>query len=76
MTSVAHAAVNFVRNLFADRVLITLEYLGDDCIGSAHVRLKDRFHASNSLEDLCLRGGGNIRMQSYVWSGPVALDDS
>lgn len=66
-------AATFVANFIADRICVTVDFLGDRCLGSSDFALDSEGASAERLADtqLGLRGG-NIRSQRYLWSGPIA----
>lgn len=68
-----HEAADFVADIIAERVCVTVDYLGDRCIGSSHFRLDHEGVARETLRDsLAGLRGGNIRSERFLWSGPVS----
>ena len=65
-------AANFVADIITERVCVTVDYLGDRCIGSSHFQLDQEGVTRESLRN-SLTGlrGGNIRSERFLWSGPV-----
>lgn len=65
-------AAKFVASLIADRICVTLDFIGDRCIGSSAFALDAEGATPGSLRDTGIGlKGGNIRSERYLWSGPV-----
>lgn len=65
-------AADFVAGIITERVCVTVDYLGDRCIGSSHFQLDQQGVTRETLRDsLAGLRGGNIRSERYLWSGPV-----
>ena len=70
----AHAAAEFVRDVLADRVFVSVDFLGDRCIGSSCGRVDDSRPLDivrDSFRSLIRSKSGNIETERYVWSGPL-----
>lgn len=65
-------AADLVADIINERVCVTVDYLGDRCIGSSHFYLDQQGVRRETLRD-SLTGlrGGNIRSERFLWSGPV-----
>lgn len=67
-----HDAADFVADIISERVCVTVDYLGDRCIGSSHFRLDHEDVTRETLRDsLAGLRLGNIRSERFLWSGPV-----
>ncbi len=70
---VARDAAEFVNDVMCDRVCITVDFIGERCIGSSHF-YDDEDNESSSL----VRGigvdatSGDHRSERFRWSGPLA----
>src|SRR6056297_1149386 len=62
-------AADFVADIINERVCVTVDYLGDRCIGSSHFKLDQHGVTRETLRD-SLTGirGGNIRSERFLWS--------
>jgi hypothetical protein len=71
------AAAQFVADVINDRVLISVDYAGDRCIGSSHRYLcTDRGNSDMvRLPDAPLFFNQATRSERYLWSGPVGDGD-
>ena len=70
----AHAAAEFVRDVLANRVFVSIDFLGDRCVGSSCGRIVDNKPldiSHDSLGSLIRSKFGNIETERYVWSGPL-----
>ncbi|HET8564060.1 MAG TPA: hypothetical protein VFM35_09330, partial [Candidatus Binatia bacterium] len=73
LNMVARDAAEFVNDVMCDRVCITVDYIGERCIGSS-LFYNDEDYASSSL----VRGigvgatSGEHRSERFRWSGPLA----
>jgi hypothetical protein len=68
---VAQDAAEFVNDVMRDRIIITVRFNGDRCIGSSHYYVEENRHGStilSGLADMLLSGD---RTETYLWSGPV-----
>lgn len=65
-------AADFVADLIAGRICVTVDFLGDRCIGSSYFALDAKGTRAETLRDTALGlKGGTIRSLRYLWSGPV-----
>ena len=65
-------AADFVADIITEQVCVTVDYLGDRCLGSSHFRLDQEGVTRETLRDsLVGLRGGNIRSERFLWSGPV-----
>lgn len=71
---VALEAAQFVIDIFSDRVLFTVDYIGTECRGSSHFYLDETPKGVESLRVSIGLRGGNIRTERYLWSGPYNSD--
>lgn len=73
--AIAHTAT-FVAELLADRVLISVDYAGDRCLGSSHQSLDSSFTSADRLRTSLLSPlrKGTRRSLHYIWSGPIVSD--
>ena len=66
------AAAEFVADLIADRICVTVDFLGERCIGSSHLYLDSENTSSDAIRDTMIGiKGGNIRSKRYLWSAPI-----
>ena len=69
---VARDAAEFVNDVMCDRVCITVDYVGDRCIGSSHYYDDEDNESSSMVRGI---GVGTIlgerRSQRFRWSGPL-----
>lgn len=69
---VALDAAAFVDDIIHDRVCITVDFKGEQCIGSSHYYLDDNETSSSIVRGI---GGGTMpgesRSERFLWSGPI-----
>lgn len=70
--STPREAADFVADLITERIGVTVDYLGDRCIGSSDFQLeKEGFTVEALRNSPTGLTGGNVRSERFLWSGPV-----
>ena len=74
LNMVARDAAEFVNDVMRDRVCISVDYIGERCIGSSHFYDDDEDVENSSLVREIGVGAtsGERRSQRFRWSGPLA----
>lgn len=70
------AAAQFVADVLADKVCISVDYDGEECIGSSHRYLTSEGTSSSTVRDPS-RWGNRLkssRCEWYTWSGPIKIN--
>lgn len=73
--AITHAAT-FVADFLADRILISVDYLGDRCTGSSYRYFDTDFRPADALRTSVFSRfrKESTRSEHYIWSGPIKLD--
>lgn len=70
---VARDAAEFVNDVMCDRVCITVDYIGERCIGSSHFYDDEDNQSSSMVRGIGVGGtSGERRSERFRWSGPLA----
>jgi len=65
-------AASFVANVIADRICVTVDFLGERCIGSSYFHIEGSGAGAETIRNSLLGlKGGHIRSDRYLWSGPI-----
>jgi hypothetical protein len=69
---VANDAAEFVNDIMCDRVCITIDFIGERCIGSSHYYIAEENSASSMLRGITVGAtSGERRSERFLWSGPI-----
>lgn len=70
---VAREAAEFVNDVMCDRVCVTIDYIGEQCIGSSHFYDEGNDESSSLVRGIGVSGlSGERRSERFRWSGPLA----
>jgi hypothetical protein len=69
-------AAKFVAEVLADRICVTVDFLGDRCMGSSYFRVDGADPGADPGAETWRNSplglkGGHIRSKCYLWSGPL-----
>lgn len=65
-------AAKLVADVLADRICVTIDFVGERCIGSSYFHVDGANSTVETLRDSPLGlKGGHIRSDRYLWSGPI-----
>ena len=72
LNMVARDAAEFVNDVMCDHVCVTVDFIGERCIGSSHF-YHDEENASSSMVRGFAVGAtpGERRSERFLWSGPI-----
>lgn len=69
---VARDAAEFVNDVMCDRVCITVEFIGERCIGSSHYYIAEENRGSSLVRGINVgTPTGERRSERFLWSGPI-----
>lgn len=73
LNMVARDAAEFVNDVMCDRVCITVDYIGERCIGSSHFYDGEDNDSSSLVRGIGIGAtAGERRSERFRWSGPLA----
>lgn len=70
-------AADFVADFITERACVTVDYIGDRCVGSSRFQLEQEGVTTETLRNSLIGlKGGNIRSERFLWSGPVDMNQT
>jgi hypothetical protein len=72
LNRVARDAAEFVNDVMCDRVCITVDFIGERCIGSSHYYVAEENPGSSLVRGINVgTTSGERRSERFLWSGPI-----
>jgi hypothetical protein len=71
---VARDAAQFVDDVMCDRVCITVDFIGERCIGSSHFYVAEENLGANLVRAFADAMSGERRSERFLWSGPISAE--
>lgn len=69
---VARDAAEFVNDVICNRVCISVDFIGDRCIGGSHFYLNEDQNESSLLRVIAAEAKSDeARSERFLWSGPI-----